>query len=254
MSKTIYDRLMQCQLRMTLDCFKVNISKELCLLFKQISGIDLSSEPYPFVKNGGELQFGVTVKYTFKYGAMTIKSTGPKLTVLFLLEYKYKDLLNLPSQSGNCEIDVDHNLNFIQAKFEDSLFFSAKCLEMKLPISNLCVKINHILTLHGYEKKLSYQNHVNGKIIYLNNGLDIRFNTKDFSFDDVLYKFMILATYYSSIFYIGFPNYPSYEELLTEPDKIIKFVNMFIHDYFNDFDNLVDNIERHYLLLDMEEI
>lgn len=244
---------MQCQRRMTLDCFKVNVNKELCLLFKQLSGIDLSSEPYSFVRDGGELQFGVTVHYKFKYGSATIKARGPKLTVIFFFEYKYKDLLNLPSQSNNCEIDVDHNLNFIQAKFEDSLSFSRKHLDIKNPISHLYIKVNHILTLNGYEKKLSYQND-SGTIIDLHYELDIRFYTKDFSFDDLFNKFMILVNYSPTSFYIGFPNYPSYRELLNEPYKITKFVNMFIHDYFNDFDNLVANIERHYLLADMEDI
>lgn len=245
---------MQCQRRLTLDCFKVNLDKELCLLFKQLSGIDLTTERYPFIRDGGDLQFGVTVHYNFKYGSATIKAKGPKLTVLFFFEYKYKDLLNLPSQSNNCEIDVDHNLNFIQAEFEDSLSFSKKHLDIKLPISHLYIKVNHILTLNGYEKMLSYKNDFNGKIIDLNNGLDIRFYLKDFSFDAVFNKLMILINYSPTSFYIGFPNYPSYKEFITEPDKIIKFVNMFIHDYFNDFDNLVANIETHYLLADMEDI
>jgi len=250
MAKTIYDHLIQCQKRMTLDCFKVNLDKELCLLFKQLTGIDLSSERYPFIRDGGDLQFGVTVHYKFKYGYMTVKTRGTKLTVTLF----YEDQLNLPSQSNNCVIDVDYNLNFIQATFEDSLPLSKKHLNPNLFISHFYIKINHILTLDSYEKKLSCNDGLNGEVFDLHNGLDLRFHNKDFDFDDIFIRLMRLVNYSPAVFYIGFPKYPSYKDLLTNTDSVIAFVNMFIHDYFNDFNSLNANIDKHYLLADMENI
>lgn len=42
-------------------CFKTNVNGHLILLLKQISNIDLSNEPYPFVTDGGSLHIKVTL-------------------------------------------------------------------------------------------------------------------------------------------------------------------------------------------------
>lgn len=254
MEKTIYDHLMQCKERMTLACFKVNIDKKLCLLFKQISGIDLSSQHYPFLRAGGSLNFGVSIRYDFKYGSMTVKTQFAKLIVTLYFKDEYKDIFNFPSQSNNCTIDVDHNLNFIQATFEDSLPLSKKHLNKNLFINHFYIKINHIFTLDGYEKKLSSQDGLNGEIVNLHRNLDIRFRNKDYNFDDLFVKFIKLLNCSPTIFYIGFPNYPNYRDLITKSRATIAFVNMFVHDYFNDINNLNEIIANYYLLSDMADI
>lgn len=252
--KTIYELLIQCQRRMTLKCFKSNVNKPLILLLKKISHIDLSNEPYPFVADGGSLTINVTVNYRFKYGRVAISANEHDIEVDFFFDPSYLALLNITLHSNRCTVNVDHNLNFIKATFNQPFSFYKKDLKTEYNEHNYFnIMLSHTIELEKTYNSLSYNfNHLD-KYLKIN-GFDKRFYMHNFDLELLLIKFINFVAYNPDVFYLGFSKYPSYHEIIMDLNAIVNFINMFIDQYFNDHDNLIYTINQHLLLIDMDDI
>lgn len=253
--KTIYDRLIQCQQRMTLKCFKANINEPLVDLLKTICSIDLSNERYPFVTDGGALHMDVTLNYRFKYGRVSISANEHDLTVVFFFDYAYRELLNIPLYSNSCIVNVDHDLKFIKASFNYYFSFSTKILEPECnEYQNFNIMLTHTVEIDKSYNSLFYNIDEIDKYLEIVDGFDKRFYIHNVEFELLLIKFIKFSAYNPIVFYSGFSQYPSYIDIITDLNAIVNFINIFTEQYFNDYDNLIYTIEQHLLLVDMHDI
>lgn len=252
--KTIYDRLIQCQQRMTLNCFKVNITDHLVNLLKTSCAIDLSHEPYPFVRDGGSLLIDVVIHYKFKYGNVSILAKDDKLQVTFFFDYVYREMLNIPLHANCCTVNVDHNLNFISSVFTVYFCFSMNTFDSEdNKNQHLNITLTHTVEADKTYNSLSYNIH-DDKYLDIVDGFDKRFYMHNVDFELLLIKFINFVAYSPHVFYSGFSQYPKYIDIITDLKAIVKFINIFTEQYFNDHDNLIYTIEQHLLLVDMHDI
>lgn len=253
--KTIYDQLTQCQKRMTLKCFKTKMDAHLATLLKQICAIDLSNEQYPFVTDGGSVFPDITLNYRFKYGRASISANEHDLTVIFFFDYEYREVLKIPLYSNSCIVNVDHDLKFIKATFNDYMSLSMKDLEPEYnEYENFNIMFTHTVEIDKTYNSFFYNFNEFDEYLEIVDGFDNRFYNNNFEFELLLIKFIRFAVCDPTVFYSCFSKYPSYNELITDVKAIVDFINMFIEQYFNDNDNLIYTIEQHLLLVDMQDI
>ena len=253
--ETIYDQVMQCQKRMTLKCFKTNVTAPLVDLLKIICGLDLSKELHPFVPDGGSLSLDVTFYYKFKYGKAAISGNELGLTVIFYFDYEYREELKIPFYANNCIVNVDNNLNFIKAGFNDYIAISNKFSEPECKERHFFgVMFIHNLELNKTYNSLFYNVDEFDEYVEITDDVDNRFHIHNFEFELLLVNFIRFSASDPIVFYSCFSKYPSYNDFITDKTAIVTFVNLFIEQYFNDHANLIHTIDQHLLLVDMQDI
>jgi hypothetical protein len=247
--KTLYEQFMECkQSRNTDVCNNPLVRQQLVELFQKTYDITLPSVDIftPDVSSIGEQ---VSIGYKFPYGSVKVATADKRLEVTFF----HNDQIKAPFQANRCVITVDDNLNFIKAEYSMYFAFLNSILHNSAYGGYNQLLIQRIIDLSGAYNHLSFRDGNDIDDCFTDAErckLDERFFTPNPELEDDFYKLIDFATEYPHDFYARFDGYPTFNQCVEHSDSIIDFINVFIHQYFNDNERLKQNL----LLIDMETI
>lgn len=248
--KTLYEQFMECkQSRNTDVCSSPMVMQKLVELFQTTYGIKLSSGGV-FIPNVSSIAEQINVAYTFPYGSVKVATSDKRFEVTFF----HNDQIKAPFQANRCVITVDDNLNFIKAEYSMYFAFLNSVLHNNGAIGGYNqLQIQRIIDLSGTYNHLSFRNGNDIDDDFTDAErckLDERFFIPNSELEDDFYKLIDFATEYPHDFYAMFDGYPKFHQCVEHSDSIIDFINVFIHQYFNDNERLKQNL----FLIDMEKI
>lgn len=245
------------------------IISRLIVLLKIVTGIDLTGQDCLFKRNTIITGGFVTIEFYFSYGSASVTSKKGVLTADFKFLKKMKEQLMIdkearlskilpicPFNVSQCQIDVDHEMNFEKARFEHYINISKYNLNRNESSSAYCaIKITHVL-----DKGLNRFNTVEYNNLHSTTfrtyadmsaiGLNSYFLTPNNDFEQFLIKFLDFFKQDPRMFYTIFTEYPSFVHVIEQIDKAKDFLNLLHKQYINDFELLQSKM----LLIDMLEI
>ncbi len=250
---TIYEQFIEYQkTHISTDVQEVFIQHQLCLLFYKSYGIKLPYEEDVFTYAGSSVGEELKIYFIFKYGQVTVATEKDHLIVVFF----HNEDVKSPFNANRCFINVDENLNFIEAEYSMYFTFLNKILNKNDLYGNCYnqMRIQRIIDLTSSYNHLSFH-HSNDKDDELfidmdKNKIDERFLKPNPYFEDDFLKVIDFVTYKPLEFHEIFDGYPSFTSCVNSSDSIIDFVNVFVDQYFNDNEKLKQNI----LVLNMNGI
>lgn len=248
--KTLYEQFMECKQSRNIDVGKNPLLlQKIADLFQTTYGIALSSDDV-FTHKSASIGEQISIAYTFLYGSVGVATVGKRLEVTFY----HNDQIKAPFQANRCVITVDDNLNFIKAEYSMYFAFLNSVLHDNGAIGGYNqLQIQRIVDLSGAYNHLSFRNGNDIDDDFTDAErckLDERFFTPNPELEDDFYTLIDFATEYPHDFYARFDGYPKFHQCVEHSDSIIDFINIFIHQYFNDNERLKQNL----LLIDMETI
>lgn len=202
-------------------------------LFIRIFGIDLSKEDKPFSSYGGSFGNETSFSYRFKYGQISVSTNKENMEVIFYFSNPAE--LSIPYLAKQCTVKVNHNLNFIEARFHFYTQYSKKYLDIpKSGFSLLRVEqVNDGVNLYN---ALSYtaDMHSDYYVDLSNHNLDKHYFTPNYKFESVFREFMTLCSKQPADFYNVFTEYPTYSDFIGDINHLIHFLNLFQKQYTED--------------------
>ena len=227
---------------------------QLIVLLKIVSGIDLLGQEASFKRNVIISGGFVTFEINFPYGVAAVTARNGVLTVDFKFLRKMTE--QFPFNTWQCHIDVDHDMNFEQARFEYYLSISKYDLNRNDPSSTYCAfKINRVVDKEFNRFNTVEYNNLFSKSFrtyedFFAIDLHTDFAVPNNEFEKSLIKFLEFFKGNPHSFYSIFPEYPSFVHVIEKMNKAKDFLNLFHKQYVNDFDLLTSRM----LLIDMQEI
>lgn len=249
---TIYDQFMQCKKEQhTYIRDNYLVHQKLMVLFHMAYGIDLSPEEHVFTNDISSIGQELSIDYKFKYGKVNVCTEVDKLVVTFF----HGDHLKAPFNANRCTITVDHDLNFIKAEYCMYFAFLNSVLHNNGGYGGYNqVKLQRIIDLNGAHNDLAFRHSdaVDDDLFVdvERSKLDERFLKPNIQLEEFLFKAIDFVTENPHDFYETFDGYPSFSKCVDHSDGIIDFINVFVHQYFNDNERLKENL----LLIDMQTI
>lgn len=223
-------------------------------LLKIVSGIDLSGKTTAFNHNVIISRGFVTFELNFSCGVASVTSKNGLLTA----DFKFLKQLSqqFPFNVLHCQINLDHNMNFEQARFEYYIHVSKYNWNRNDPSHSYCaIKINQVLDKNLNRRNTFSYNNLFSKTFRTEDdlfdfGLHSEFAVPNEQFEKELIKFLHLFKTDPHTFYNIFTEYPTFSNVIDKIDQAKDFFNLFHSQYINDFDVL----KARMLLVDMQEI
>jgi hypothetical protein len=232
--------------------YKPDVQQKLIDIFKIVCNIDLSSEEIPFKPDGGSFGMEIVYNYKFKYGRVYVQTEKQEMQVMFIFDNPHE--LNIPftnhSRSNRCTVKVDHNLNFIEARFGFYRSFSNRTL-VKDVSGYVLFRFETINDGTNIFNSVSYSYSMESDdyIDLIPYGL-IDYSIPNNDFEQILMDFMTFCSEEPEDFYNVFVEYPNYDDLMTSVDNLVIFLNLLKQQYIENREILQSRI----LLLTMQAI
>lgn len=230
--------------------YKPDIQKKLVDIFKIICDIDLSNETEPFKPDGGSFGMEIVYNYKFKYGRVYVKTEKKKMQVMFIFDNPHDLIIpfSQPSRSNRCTVNVDNDLNFVESSFGFYTSFSNRTIDKNSSgFLILCFeRINDGIQLFNsvtYSQDMQSDDYLDLVQYKLNKNYLI----PNIEFEQIFIKFMTFCSEFPENFYNIFIEYPNYQEIISNIDKIVLFLNLFNKQYHENKELLAARL----LLVDM---
>jgi hypothetical protein len=241
---SIYEKLLTLHNNEALDdTSNAFVVSNLIGLLKASCGIDLSEQADPFVysdfsvMNDGYFE----LSYNFKYGIAYL-STIPvehNLKVSFSFSNEIQETLY---KNTVCYLDVDYNMTFEKSLLNRVFEFSKTILNQSKLSSDWSVllvntTVNSDLTTvnhFSYQNNASYSNSSDDIEDLMNHGLPACYMNYVKEFDELFFTFLKFQSTKPHVFYEVFPEYPSYLDIISSIDYLIKNLEMFSQQYSDD--------------------
>lgn len=190
----------------------------------------------------------ISIAYRFKDFTAHISTNDDKLIITF-----FHDAENIKTafQTDRCIVNVDHDLNLIQAEYSTYFAFINRIYHKKSNYAGYNhMKISRIINKTESYNQLSFHHSDDESDLFSAvhpSRIDKRFSIPNTELEDTFIKMIDRVTDRPHSFCQIFDKYPSFVECVKSSDAVIEFVNLFVHQYFDENEHLKQNI----LLLDM---
>jgi hypothetical protein len=233
--------------------YEPDVQQKLIDIFKIICDIDLSNETTPFKPDGGSFGMEIVYNYKFKYGRVYVQTEKKEMQVMFIFDDPYD--LTIPfsrsSSSHRCTVKVDHDLNFVEGRFGFYTSFSNRTLDRDVS-GFLILCFERVIN-----SKQSFNSIAYSPDMLSDNYLDLiphhlhkNYLIPNIDFEQVFMEFMTFCSENPEDFYNVFVEYPNYEQIISNVDNFVLFLNLFNQQYIENSALLQSRI----LLLNMQTI
>lgn len=223
------------------------MEQKLAALFHQTYDMSNLDENILFKSGFVSIDKEINISYSFKEFTAHVSTKEDKLIVTFFHD---AEKIKTAFQTDRCIVNVDHDLNLIQAEYSTYFAFINQISHKSGYGGYNHMKISRIINKTESYNQLSFHHSDDKSNLFSDvhpSRIDKRFLIPNTELEDTFIKMIDRITDRPYSFCQIFDKYPSFVECVKSSDAVIEFVNLFVHQYFDENEHLKQNI----LLLDM---